>query len=118
MDAVKVLVNVTSGATAYEPEPEEPRPEPRWTLLYVSGWLKEENEAVGGRVLGTYSRLMQAWAEWEEFRRGRSALRLMYGEGWLVLVRRSGVPLFAEEGMPIVCDQPTVEEEAEVMVVR
>ena len=109
-----VLVNVTSEGVPYEPRPVEPQPGPKFTLVYTYGWDEAANEPyAGGQTLESCDTLQDALAARWTYQQGKwAALRRMYGEGFLVIVRRSGIPFLAEKGMPVTCCEPTPAEEA------
>lgn len=80
------------------------QPAHRYSLLYVTGWDQELNEPTGGRVVGGYASLRQCLAERKVMQEGRAAVRLLWGEGHLVVTRRDGTPLLAPPELRVRCE--------------
>ncbi len=106
----KVLINVTSGSAAYEPEPIDVRPK-RWSVLYVYGWHEEYNEPTGGQTLETCETVAQAYRKRDGYLADRESLRRRCGEGRVVVCNWNGAVFWAEPGMPGVVLATEDEEE-------
>lgn len=108
-----VLIEQRTGFASVEVPETAP---PRYSLLYVSGWLEEDNEPEGGRVLGGFGRFVEAYARLMECRRAGAMLAWLYGPGHLVLTRRDGTPLLAPTLPRVRCADPEGEEESTLVI--
>lgn len=82
-----------------------------YSVLYVPGWVREDNEPEGGRILEGRTSLRKALALRKALCDGNRLMRLFFGRGHVVIVRASdGTPLFAPTGIGARLAELSVEE--------